>query len=449
MKLLRCPNEPYCQGPLNLLPGWRVGQKIVQLENKGNHWEMAMGAHELMLNVITPLQKYTGGVTVSDVLWQRYLDLTQREISNQFLKSLETHFVKDRINMQQVSLMVEIFVPDGNSRMRFHASAVSNIITNSKSKEYGPLRLQDANPTISCSEGGARVYLLSHFKLMPSTKPWFVIWDPATKKIVQTERKDIIKQPTKSSVFNQFVIMFDTPAQDYELLNTHVYSKNYQIQVSAYRPNDHRLSSTSYEFRYVPHGFNGLPMAISTPEPPPCVLCMALRMKNDNPMDLPPARPNQFRRRESKYYKLDTKTDSIVESGNKTSSDGPKTDSTSRTNLGPGSSLLKASNLSLGPPPMIQIPFPKGTTITPIATNHVPKPTIIEVAEGCEKMIIVKKDPEDILEAPKAIQAPDDEDEGVLVIKEEPFEDCNVDPSPTMKSIGPITSTLTNHQPPD
>ena len=49
-----------------------------------------MGSAGLMLNVITPLQKFSkGGTTISDVLRQRFEDLFHRTISSHTLTQVE------------------------------------------------------------------------------------------------------------------------------------------------------------------------------------------------------------------------------------------------------------------------------------------------------------------------------------------------------------------------
>jgi hypothetical protein len=46
---------------------------------------------------------------------------------------------------------MEVFSTDAS--LNLVDSAVSDTITNSKSKECGPLQLHDVNPTTSCTEG--------------------------------------------------------------------------------------------------------------------------------------------------------------------------------------------------------------------------------------------------------------------------------------------------------
>ena len=59
----------------------------------------------------------------------------------------------------------------------FYTSVMSESITNSKSKDCGPIKLYDINPTVSCCEGGVRVLVLSHFKLSDAVKARFIVAD--------------------------------------------------------------------------------------------------------------------------------------------------------------------------------------------------------------------------------------------------------------------------------
>ena len=60
------------------------GERILDMGNRG-----------LMLNVITPLQKFSkGGATISDVLKQRFQDVFQREMSTDLLQKTEDVFTK-------------------------------------------------------------------------------------------------------------------------------------------------------------------------------------------------------------------------------------------------------------------------------------------------------------------------------------------------------------------
>lgn len=87
---------------------------------------------------------------------------------------------QDRMKLQQVKLLVEVFTcddedasnggydPDPAADRRsfsFRTSALSEVITNSKSKECGPLQLHDVNPNISCCESESKIFVLSFFKV--------------------------------------------------------------------------------------------------------------------------------------------------------------------------------------------------------------------------------------------------------------------------------------------
>lgn len=97
---------PFLQGPLALLPGiWKLSYRLGQAETDPgdpNMWKLDLGANGLMLNVITPLQKYlNSGITVVDVLNQRFLDLHQIDISDQFLEEVETVFSRKEVKTRR------------------------------------------------------------------------------------------------------------------------------------------------------------------------------------------------------------------------------------------------------------------------------------------------------------------------------------------------------------
>jgi hypothetical protein len=56
-----------------------------------------MGSTGLMLNIITPLQKFSkGGTTITDVLKQRYEDLFKRDIVQATLNEVEDVYTKKK-----------------------------------------------------------------------------------------------------------------------------------------------------------------------------------------------------------------------------------------------------------------------------------------------------------------------------------------------------------------
>jgi len=224
----------------------------------------------------------------------------------------------------------------------FYTSVMSESITNSKSKDCGPIKLYDINPTVSCCEGGVRVLVLSHFKLSDAVKARFIVADK--DKNIQTITSDILKQPEQKDchVFNQFVLQFDSPKQDMALLNQHIYSRGHQIRLSVVRTSDSRMSSTSFEFRYMPHGWNlNAPTIPRNPPASPaqamvgakltlsaisktnsdaanisgavdvdCVVCDLLMMQKVKEA-LPNARPGIQRRIQSAYLTLDENTEEV------------------------------------------------------------------------------------------------------------------------------------------
>ena len=79
------------------------------------------------------------------------------------------------MKLQQVRLLVEIFtcedLPPAHASMPasqnllFRSSALSQVVTNSKSKECGPLQLHDVNPNLSCCQSETKIVILSFFKV--------------------------------------------------------------------------------------------------------------------------------------------------------------------------------------------------------------------------------------------------------------------------------------------
>ena len=84
---------------------------------------------------------------------------------------------QDRMKLQQVRLLVEVFTCEDlvqpslhlsmptPQNLQFCTSALSDVVTNSKSKECGPLQLHDINPNITCSQSESKIVILSFFKV--------------------------------------------------------------------------------------------------------------------------------------------------------------------------------------------------------------------------------------------------------------------------------------------
>ena len=60
-----------------------------------------LGTSGLMLNIITPLQKFSkGGTTITDVLQQRYQDLQHRPMTTSQMKKIEESFTSKKVSEQ-------------------------------------------------------------------------------------------------------------------------------------------------------------------------------------------------------------------------------------------------------------------------------------------------------------------------------------------------------------
>ena len=366
-RLMTADKRPFKQGPLILPEGWSLSAKVATVKDSekddaipGESRKMIeLGSNGIMLNVITPLQKFTkGGITLVDVLWQRFSDMYQLEMSPKLLSETEEIFIgkreennqkrkADRVRLQMIRLQVEVFrapkdalsIPQSittkDTGEHFINSAVSEIITNSKSKECGPLRLHDVNPACSCIRGNTKIFLLSFFKLMPDIRAMFIVKDPETEEIINNNPAILkgLKQPKDSSVFNQCVLTFTAPPQDPKLLHDEILSKGYELRITAWRPNDGRLSHTSFEFKYFLHGTRGCSIKtqklisnypISSEESlekpsetskhdDECLMCDLLEFKTekDHKRNLPYAKPGVQRRADDPESKMKAADDSV------------------------------------------------------------------------------------------------------------------------------------------
>ncbi|TRY80748.1 hypothetical protein TCAL_09939 [Tigriopus californicus] len=214
--------------PLNLgrliLPREHITTRVASV--KDNYIEM--GNTGLMLNIITPLQKFSKG---------------------------GTNLSEDRIKLQQVRLLIELFSVDD---FQFITSAFSEVITNSKSKECGPLQLHDVNPAISCCECETKVFMLSFFKLVSGARANFILYDPIRHTVCYDGYDNLFKRieqpPAKDcQVFNQCVVTCKVPKQDQGVIEA-IKKAGLQLRLTAFRPSDRKMSNTSFEFKYLKHG---------------------------------------------------------------------------------------------------------------------------------------------------------------------------------------------------
>jgi hypothetical protein len=66
-----------------------------------------LGTSGLMLNIITPLQKFSkGGTTITDVIQQRYLDLYGRQMTSSLMKRIEESFTSKKVRKDLLNLYV-------------------------------------------------------------------------------------------------------------------------------------------------------------------------------------------------------------------------------------------------------------------------------------------------------------------------------------------------------
>jgi hypothetical protein len=238
-------------GPLNVPEYSDLSLTRVTVIKEGRCLDL--GTSGLMLNIITPLQKFSkGGTTITDVLQQRYLDLFHRPMTEALLKKIEETFTgkKDKVKLQRVRLVAEIIGCD--PAMTFIKSTLSQIVMNSKSKECGPLRLHDVNPAASCHQSKTKIFILSFFKLVSEVKAAFILWDKDNDNSVNDPILEVLNQPEECTVFNQTVVVCMAPPQKWEVIQE-IKRKNYELRICAYRPSDNRMSMNSFKFEYLPH----------------------------------------------------------------------------------------------------------------------------------------------------------------------------------------------------
>ena len=132
---------------------------------------------------------------------------------------LNVLYFQDRMKLQQVRLMVELFESE---QLSFHSSTRSQVVTNSKSKECGPMRIHEVHPLISCCRSQTKICVISDFKLVADVRANFILYDPEAKSIVyNTKFHDLmrkINQPEDCTVFNQTVLFFKAPEQNYDVI---------------------------------------------------------------------------------------------------------------------------------------------------------------------------------------------------------------------------------------
>jgi hypothetical protein len=153
-----------------------------------------MGNTGLMLNVITPLQKFSkGGTTISDVVRQRFQDLFEREISQETLAQVENVYTgkkEDRIKLQQVTILSELF--EDSEEGKFVSSAMSEVVTNSK-VSYSITEL--LNHLITQSPNHSIIHLITQSFNHSITQPFnhSITYHLITQSLIQSPNHSIIQ----------------------------------------------------------------------------------------------------------------------------------------------------------------------------------------------------------------------------------------------------------------
>jgi len=195
------------------------------------------------------------------------------------------------IGLQQVKLMCELFTsnapssgsswPPPPNELVFRDAAFSNhVITNSKSKECGPMELHDVHPNVSCCVHGSKVILLSFFKLSPDVRPLFILVNRKEGKVSGSTLFGKINQPEQTSVFNQVVISFKVPGQDWDVIRE-IQESGLELHLTALRPSDNKMCTKSFIFTYKEHKEKD---------------CLCHMLGDAEEKELPPARPGKQRR---------------------------------------------------------------------------------------------------------------------------------------------------------
>ena len=84
-------------GPLNVPEYSNLSLTRVTVVKEGRYLDL--GTSGLMLNIITPLQKFSkGGTTITDVIQQRYLDLYGRPMTSSLMKRIEESFTSKKVS---------------------------------------------------------------------------------------------------------------------------------------------------------------------------------------------------------------------------------------------------------------------------------------------------------------------------------------------------------------
>ena len=179
-------------------------------------------------------------VTVTKMLQSRDLPTS---ISSFFTEG------KHKVNLKQIKVHVDIQDKLKEGEFMTIATGLSQIITDTKSKDNGAFHLYGRYPHMSCSSGGSNVCMVSEFPLTKEVKPQFQLRDQATgMRLGEDEEESLLNNHIESTIIRDTII-FKTPPQPHidEIL-----SKGYQVVLVACRSSDGAVSN-HFDFIYQPH----------------------------------------------------------------------------------------------------------------------------------------------------------------------------------------------------
>ena len=88
-------------------------------------------------------------------------------------------------NLKKVQLKCEVFNLRDNTLID---TAISDVIRDTKSKDYGSLELKDVRPRVSCREGGQNILVVTEHNVKPGTVvPVFQLFDGDNRSLVEEQ----------------------------------------------------------------------------------------------------------------------------------------------------------------------------------------------------------------------------------------------------------------------
>ena len=265
------PNEQHWRQELNIINDEVIIiNRTSQLDQKRNipnkdHLLQLNGSRKLTLGgnrneikmvILVPKQTRnrtsTDDVTIQKVISER----TKDEIAT--IRIQHKYEGQNNPNLRQVKLKVECYAIRGKNPI---LSSISEPILDMGRAQYGPIEIQDANPLMSCEEGGRRIIILSAYDLSHDVEPRYQLWNKEGLRQRHLENnKEVITQPIdtengqeKTISIKRRSITFITPKQRYL---SRLIEAGLSIRLTAQRKRDKNESRTSFKFIYKSHSGN-------------------------------------------------------------------------------------------------------------------------------------------------------------------------------------------------